>query len=176
MITPSWTNAELSNSSASFLAFEAQPSKIRSLVGTHRGASWRDGIQQLAQCIRNILQKPADSPRTAILCPPGVRPGDPGRQRAAGYCGFEIQATSSPMKVQHQLFLPSAPSLLSPSIVLRRQSCSQPQKPVHLRRSGTKPFGGGQRGEVSGQSKGSACPSGLLRNTRLRCPKEVRAY
>lgn len=98
-----------------------------------------------------------------------------GRQRVAGSCGFEIQATSYE-KVQHQLFLPLAPSPLAPFSVLRRQSCSQPQKPFHLRRCGRKRCGRG-RGCTCQSGRRVLCVRlghGGLGNTGLRCPEEVR--
>lgn len=110
--------------------------------------------------------------RTAILTtsPPQVGPGDPGRQRAAGYCGFEIQTTSCPMKVQHQL--PPAVCSRPPQPFCQLETIPQSEA-IPSSEMWEKAAWWGQRVETPEPPKGSACPFGPLGNTRFRCPEEA---
>lgn len=90
---------------------------------------------------------------------------------------MDLKSRQHPMRESSAPALP-APSLLSPFIVLRRQSCSQPQKPFRLRRCGRTSCGGGRgcKCQDSGSVLCVRLGHGGLGNTGLRCPEEVRAH
>lgn len=92
-----------------------------------------------------------------------MRPGDLGRQRAAGPCGRETRATSCPVKRQPGPFLPPAPGRPG------RPPSSSGDNPAVSHRSR---FGVGAMGHL----RAPRVRLGPLGNTRLRCPEEVRAY
>lgn len=175
-ITPSWRSAELSNSLVPPF-WPSRPNHQRfapwwgpTVVhpgNERRSNSWLSKSGTFCRSQR-ISQ-------TAILCPPGWGQGAWG--------GRGQQVTVDLKSKRHPVLRKFSTSY----------SClsSQPPQPFYrlketIVQSATeatsswgeweKAIWWGQRMEVPEQSKGSACPSGLLRNTRLRRPEEVRAY
>lgn len=142
---PLWRNAKPSDSLV-LCFWPWRPNHQRFLLEGTSHVSWeRSPLRLLALGVWNILQKQAG-------CLPGRAQGE--RQRAAGCCGFEIQAVgkSSAPAI-------SAPDPLSPLLFGRHP----PKSSEMWEEVGRRGQGRGQRaeGEVPEQSKGSIYPSGL---------------
>lgn len=112
--------------------------------------------------------------QTAILCPRGGARG-PGEAE-----GSRLLWIWNPSDIQsYESSAPAIPASLPPPQPFYRLKETIVQSATEATSSWgewEKAIWWGQRMEVPEQSKGSACPSGLLRNTRLRRPEEVRAY
>lgn len=133
--------------------------EARSLAGTEGHVLGMRQDPAAGSCVRTLCRSKWIV-GTVTLPPPGERPGDLGRQRAAGPCGIETQATSCPRKRQHRPFPPSAPGLPWPFPRLQ-ETTPQSATEATLSSEAWETAGWWARTvEVPEPSQGSACPSG----------------